>query len=1051
MVIDLNAVEPTDVNITYTTASCQILNGDDENWDYDSCQIDPFKTTTEVTSCDCGETSADIKVSTRVFTPPSTIDFSSVFENVCMDCAMPIIQFVILMFGVWAAMCIWSRRNDLKDLTQLKLIDLRSYHNRYNLVQQDYLIVVRTSTHTTIGMKNPQTGYISFHIKSTYAASDLERFLHGAFIHRSYSLLLPDNVHFTPGSEQAFLIRSNAPLEQAHRVQLWANFEGMDISWRPESVKVYIPRSEATTGIPAFGSIKKQFEKVNQFKISGKIGLSEETEILTAPSKKLLKQLNMAPKVNMSANPITILKKNFHIENIKLAIFSYSPWEFCNRSAKTMIVHATLAVASVANMMFYQTPKTTPIEIGPIQLDPQSYLVNMYVTLLTVTTTLVFAYVFQNTLPSSLQGASGADNFNVGRSRWMRPLAYILCTFVILVSYFFTILYGLQLTKVPVKNWVGSQVIGIITDFLAGPVLIVLIKGYLSYFFGYKRKRQAKYFIHDPSGLKHDSFEVSIAKITQKPSEINDARATKAARIDKKFKKSLHQTFRSIISTLVTTAVYFILSRSFIADEKFEVDKNLRSRFRSDFTENIATVGEIWSVIDDFKAVNFANTSYDGKLLSAFERRKASDHISLRVGPARLLQTRKQGGNYAPKWVPRSIEDMKDYEKESPYLVPWISSASEVPEDFIEQIFNSVTNHRYEAELGVDLDSCELIIEELKNSAWIDNSTSFLMIEQTYFNGNINIFAQLRLTFERTPGGGYTPTLSINQFVYTHGSQSNLYFAAYCIFAIQFITKLISMLRRIYNRKLDKKLLANAIFVIMDTLMTYFFISRLLVTTEAVRIYSINPRQRPPFDQVFILQTYCSSTIALALFFNSFHVIFVLTGLNMVKIYFDVIRKIVRKSLGLACFMIPITVAFALVGMVFLNSYSARFKSFGDSVISLMVFGYLKPNDLKPIMEKGEAVSFLRIYHIGYLVVAIFAIVNFIVAVISDADSKARKCLRPADQLQYVLTMMKLKSEELTAESRKQKKYDDFISAARAAMIYNKPLSSDRRLTDILS
>jgi len=74
--------------------------------------------------------------------------------------------------------------------------------------------------------------------------------------------------------------------------------------------------------------------------------------------------------------------------------------------------------------------------------------------------------------------------------------------------------------------------------------------------------------------------------------------------------------------------------------------------------------------------------------------------------------------------------------------------------------------------------------------------------------------------------------------------------------------------------------------------------------------------------------------------------------------------------------------------MVFLNSYSARFKSFGDSVISLMVFGYLKPNDLKPIMEKGEAVSFLRIYHIGYLVVAIFAIVNFIVAVISDADSK---------------------------------------------------------------
>ena len=74
--------------------------------------------------------------------------------------------------------------------------------------------------------------------------------------------------------------------------------------------------------------------------------------------------------------------------------------------------------------------------------------------------------------------------------------------------------------------------------------------------------------------------------------------------------------------------------------------------------------------------------------------------------------------------------------------------------------------------------------------------------------------------------------------------------------------------------------------------------------------------------------------------------------------------------------------------MAYLNSYSDRFKSFGDSVVSLMVFGYLKPNDLKPIVEKGEAVFFLRIYHIGYLIVAIFAIVNFIIVVISDADNR---------------------------------------------------------------
>lgn len=70
---------------------------------------------------------------------------------------------------------------------------------------------------------------------------------------------------------------------------------------------------------------------------------------------------------------------------------------------------------------------------------------------------------------------------------------------------------------------------------------------------------------------------------------------------------------------------------------------------------------------------------------------------------------------------------------------------------------------------------------------------------------------------------------------------------------------------------------------------------------------------------------------------------------------------------------------------------------------------------------------------------------------VNKRQFKARQNIRPADQLQYILTMLKLKSEEMTAESRKQKKYDDFIARARAAMIYNQPLSSDRRLTEILS
>ena len=47
------------------------------------------------------------------------------------------------------------------------------------------------------------------------------------------------------------------------------------------------------------------------------------------------------------------------------------------------------------------------------------------------------------------------------------------------------------------------------------------------------------------------------------------------------------------------------------------------------------------------------------------------------------------------------------------------------------------------------------ILNDLRSNGWLDNGTSLLFFEQTYFNPNINSFSQLRISFERAPGGIY--------------------------------------------------------------------------------------------------------------------------------------------------------------------------------------------------------------------------------------------------------------------------------------------------------
>ena len=74
---------------------------------------------------------------------------------------------------------------------------------------------------------------------------------------------------------------------------------------------------------------------------------------------------------------------------------------------------------------------------------------------------------------------------------------------------------------------------------------------------------------------------------------------------------------------------------------------------------------------------------------------------------------------------------------------------------------------------------------------------------------------------------------------------------------------------------------------------------------------------------------------------------------------------------------------------------------------TLVVFGYLKPNDLKHETEKGSSPTLLNIYQLIYLLLAALIIVNFFVSIINDSHGKATTVVRDKDIIDFVCAKAK--------------------------------------------
>jgi len=186
-------------------------------------------------------------------------------------------------------------------------------------------------------------------------------------------------------------------------------------------------------------------------------------------------------------------------------------------------------------------------------------------------------------------------------------------------------------------------------------------------------------------------------------------------------------------------------------------------------------------------------------------------------------------------------------------------------------------------------------------------------------NADLRILFQLRISFERTNGGGFHQQVWINQIQLEMETKSNSSFYASIVFLGVTIIELFLLIRHLVRKQHKFSTIMHFVFFVVNVVIINYWIQRLVSLNRAMVEFELDPRSVPPFEPVFLFQRQLQSAISIVLFCRTLYLMKALSGLNSVKRTIKVMKRLMIKFTGWLLFMIPFTMAFGIAGLIFLN------------------------------------------------------------------------------------------------------------------------------------
>ncbi|XP_065660275.1 uncharacterized protein LOC105844737 isoform X7 [Hydra vulgaris] len=288
------------------------------------------------------------------------------------------------------------------------------------------------------------------------------------------------------------------------------------------------------------------------------------------------------------------------------------------------------------------------------------------------------------------------------------------------------------------------------------------------------------------------------------------------------------------------------------------------------------------------------------------------------------------------------------------------------------------------------------ILEQLKNSKWIDRQTRAVIIEFALFNAATNYFTMVTMALEFPASGGVVPTSSILTFQ-LFSSGTNIY-VWHFLFILMVLVLTIRHFRLLYRSGCKYflefwSLVESSMILFSIIAVGFFFFKGYLVKMLLQRLLDKKPQAFINFQFASYWDLVYVNLISLVIFFVTLKFIKLLQFNRRVSLvsYTLKVAWYPLTMFGIVFFIILCSFVFssAIIFGAFMDDYKTFFNTI-TSIVSLLLGRF-------SFIQYKNANGFLGpIFFYGFNIIVIWIIMNMFVSILNDAFRNVRT--RPDNQ-----------------------------------------------------
>jgi polycystin 2 len=311
----------------------------------------------------------------------------------------------------------------------------------------------------------------------------------------------------------------------------------------------------------------------------------------------------------------------------------------------------------------------------------------------------------------------------------------------------------------------------------------------------------------------------------------------------------------------------------------------------------------------------------------------------------------------------------------------------------VQGLVNSYGGGGFVALLANNSEQTEDIIQDLKDHLWITRGTRAIFLDFTLYNANLNLFCQVRLTFEFPATGGVVSSSMFRTSKLIRYVNNFDYFIMVCeIFLIIYIVYY--TIEEILELRQQGKALYSSLWNLIDLiiiLIAYvciiFNVYRNNKVNELLDSLLMDEQQYPDFEFLGYWQMQFNNTIAGATFI-SWMKIFKYTSFNKTMTQLTTtISRCAKDVAGFAVMFFIIFLAYAQLGYLIFGTQVYDFSSFAQSIYTLFRT-ILGDFDYEAIQRAQRILG--PIYFLSYIFFVFFVLLNMFLAIINDTYAEVK-------------------------------------------------------------